>query len=183
MSEIQYSKNTSEVKQYAYLLLFTGAIPNPVRNREVWLLWTGFGIAPVNKLVFLTWLLWALRSFRSFTLHYITFYIVLHYITLHFTLRVECQHNSETIQPGTVNKKVKKKLHAAHEMSYKISGTYTYIHVNMNTSARHVHACIHYTYKICMRKPLLFNTSILYAHIHGSSLHGTTHSCLKLSIS
>jgi len=33
---------------------------------------TGFGIAPVNKLVSLTWLLWALRSFRSFTLHYIT---------------------------------------------------------------------------------------------------------------
>src|SRR6218665_1933662 len=29
-------------------------------------------IAPVNKLVSLTWLLWALRSFRSFTLHYIT---------------------------------------------------------------------------------------------------------------
>src|SRR6218665_2200811 len=44
-------------------------------EREVWLLRTGFGIAPVNKLVSLTWLLWALRSFRSFTLH-------LHYITL-----------------------------------------------------------------------------------------------------
>src|SRR6218665_223313 len=29
-------------------------------------------IVPVNKLVSLTWLLWALRSFRSFTLHYIT---------------------------------------------------------------------------------------------------------------
>ena len=28
-------------------------------------------IAPVNKLVSLTWLLWALRSFRSITLHYI----------------------------------------------------------------------------------------------------------------
>jgi len=26
--------------------------------------------APVNKLVSLTWLLWALRSFRRFTLHY-----------------------------------------------------------------------------------------------------------------
>ena len=39
---------------------------------EVWLLRTGFGIAPVNKLVSLTWLLWALRSFRSFTLHNIT---------------------------------------------------------------------------------------------------------------
>ena len=39
--------------------------------REVWLLRTGFGIAPMNKLVSLTWLLWALRSFRSFTLHYI----------------------------------------------------------------------------------------------------------------
>src|SRR6218665_431638 len=43
----------------------------PKRN-EVWLLGTGFGIAPMNKLVSLTWLLWALRSFRSFTLHYIT---------------------------------------------------------------------------------------------------------------
>src|SRR6218665_2553733 len=41
-------------------------------NREAWPLRTGFGIAPVNKLVSLTWLLWALRSFRSFTLHYIT---------------------------------------------------------------------------------------------------------------
>src|SRR6218665_3070610 len=41
-------------------------------KREVWLLRTGFGTAPVNKLVSLTWLLWALRSFRSFTLHYIT---------------------------------------------------------------------------------------------------------------
>src|SRR6218665_1790423 len=41
-------------------------------KREVWLLRTGFGIAPANKLVSLTWLLWALRSFRRFTLHYIT---------------------------------------------------------------------------------------------------------------
>src|SRR6218665_259110 len=39
-------------------------------KREVWLLRTGFCIAPVNKLVSLTWLLWAVRSFRSFTLHY-----------------------------------------------------------------------------------------------------------------
>src|SRR6218665_1371553 len=41
-------------------------------KRDVWLLRTGLGIAPVNKLVSLTWLLWALRSFRSFTLNYIT---------------------------------------------------------------------------------------------------------------
>src|SRR6218665_1527306 len=41
---------------------------------------TGFGIAPVNKLVSLTWLLWALRSFRSFTLH-------LHYINQLFTIQ------------------------------------------------------------------------------------------------
>jgi len=27
----------------------------------------------VNKLVFLAWFLWALRSSRSFTLHYITY--------------------------------------------------------------------------------------------------------------
>src|SRR6218665_724567 len=42
-------------------------------KREVWLLRTGFGIVPVNKLVSLTWLLCALRSFRRFTLHHITF--------------------------------------------------------------------------------------------------------------
>ena len=29
-----------------------------------------FSLAPVNKLVSQTWLLWALRSFRSFTLHF-----------------------------------------------------------------------------------------------------------------
>src|SRR6218665_2843388 len=39
-------------------------------KREVWLLRICFGIAPVNKLVSLTWLLWALRSFWRFTLHY-----------------------------------------------------------------------------------------------------------------
>src|SRR6218665_1523133 len=43
-------------------------------KQEVWLLRTVFGIAPVNKLVSLTWLLWALRSFRSFTLHYVHYY-------------------------------------------------------------------------------------------------------------
>ena len=32
-----------------------------------------------DKLVSLTWLLWALRSFRSFTLHYITCYIIWHF--------------------------------------------------------------------------------------------------------
>src|SRR6218665_434550 len=50
-----------------------GFLPGTETKREVWLLRTGFGIAPVNKLISLTWLLWALRSFRSFTLHYITF--------------------------------------------------------------------------------------------------------------
>src|SRR6218665_1038983 len=35
-------------------------------NGEVWLLRTGFGIAPMNKLVSLTWLLWALRIFSEF---------------------------------------------------------------------------------------------------------------------
>src|SRR6218665_148287 len=49
----------------------SGFLPRTEMKREVWLLRTGFGIAPVNKLVSLTWLLWALRSFRSFTLHYI----------------------------------------------------------------------------------------------------------------
>src|SRR6218665_1784618 len=56
----------------------SGFCPGTETKREVWLLRTGSGIAPVNKLVSLTWLLWALRSFRSFTLHYIT----LHYITV-----------------------------------------------------------------------------------------------------
>jgi len=46
-----------------------GFWPGTKTKREVWLLWTWFGITPVNKLVFLTWLLWALRSFRRFTLH------------------------------------------------------------------------------------------------------------------
>ena len=50
-----------------------GFWPGTETKREVWLLRTGFGIAPVNKLVSLTWLLWVLRSFRSFTLHYFTF--------------------------------------------------------------------------------------------------------------
>src|SRR6218665_4049106 len=55
-------------------------------KREVWLLRTGFGIAPVNKLVSLTWLLWALKSFRSFTLHYITIVFLLYgrRITIHW---------------------------------------------------------------------------------------------------
>jgi len=60
---------------------------------ERWtLLRTWFGIAPVNKLVSLTWLLWALRSFWRFTLYqlYITLHlyrihcITLHCITLHY---------------------------------------------------------------------------------------------------
>src|SRR6218665_3016586 len=38
--------------------------------------------APVNKLVSLTWLLWALRSFRSFTLHYIIHTLLLGAICL-----------------------------------------------------------------------------------------------------
>ena len=46
-----------------------GFWPGTETKREVWLLQTWFGIAPVNKLVSLTWLLWALRSFRRFTLH------------------------------------------------------------------------------------------------------------------
>ena len=41
-----------------------------ITKREVWLLRTWFGL--VNKLVSLTWLLWALRSFRRFTSHCIT---------------------------------------------------------------------------------------------------------------
>src|SRR6218665_1516090 len=47
----------------------SGFCPGTETKQEVWLLRTGFGIAPVNKLVSLTCLLWALRSFRSFTLH------------------------------------------------------------------------------------------------------------------
>jgi len=43
--------------------------PGTEMKWEVWLLRTWFGIAPVNNLVSLTWLLWALRSFQRFTLH------------------------------------------------------------------------------------------------------------------
>jgi len=46
-------------------------LPSTKMKREVWLLRTWFGIAPVNKLVSLTWLLWVLRSFQRFTLHYV----------------------------------------------------------------------------------------------------------------
>ena len=49
----------------------SGFWPGTETKRVVWLLRTGFGIAPVIKLVSLTWLLWALRSFRKFTLGYI----------------------------------------------------------------------------------------------------------------
>jgi len=44
----------------------------PCTEIKVWLLQTWVGIAPANMLVFLTWLLWAVRSFRRFTLHYNT---------------------------------------------------------------------------------------------------------------
>ena len=51
------------------------------RNEKFWLLRTWVSIAPMNKLVSLAWLLWALRSFRRFTLHntlpYIMFYNVI----------------------------------------------------------------------------------------------------------
>jgi len=43
-------------------------------KREAWLLWTWFYIALVNKLVSLTWFLWALRSFQRFTLHFFNTY-------------------------------------------------------------------------------------------------------------
>src|SRR6218665_3573119 len=51
-------------------------------KREGWLLRTGFNIAPVS----LTWLLWALRSFRRVTLHYITCEVfTCKYITISFS--------------------------------------------------------------------------------------------------
>jgi len=37
-------------------------------KRKVWLLRIWFDTAPVNKLVSMMWLLWALRSFQRFTL-------------------------------------------------------------------------------------------------------------------
>src|SRR6218665_3953320 len=49
------------------LLDLSGSRLGTETKQEVWLLRTGFGIAPVNKLVSLTWLFWALRSFQSFT--------------------------------------------------------------------------------------------------------------------
>ena len=50
-----------------------GFWPGNETKWEVWLLWTWFGIVPMSKLVSLTWLLWALRSFPRFTLNTITF--------------------------------------------------------------------------------------------------------------
>src|SRR6218665_1427689 len=64
-------------------ILYRGCKSGTETKREVWLLRTGFGIASVNKLVSLTWLLWALRSFRSFTLHY-TCWLVLSGIVCQF---------------------------------------------------------------------------------------------------
>ena len=66
-------------------------------KREVWLLRTGFGIAPVNKLVSLTWLLWALRSFRSFTLHYITVLHVPRSSAFLLSVWISSPHNSLNI--------------------------------------------------------------------------------------
>ena len=66
----------SRLKTELFKVSYLGSTPAPPTMKwEVWLLRTGFGIAPVGKLVSLTWLLWALKSFWSFTLHYIT----LHY--------------------------------------------------------------------------------------------------------
>jgi len=47
-----------------------GYWPDTEMKQDVWLLRTWFGIEPVNKLLSLTWLLWALRRFWRFTLHY-----------------------------------------------------------------------------------------------------------------
>jgi len=58
--------------------------PGTEMKREVWLLRTWFGPAPVYKLVSLTWLLWALRNFLRFKLQF-----ALHYITLHYIKKVE----------------------------------------------------------------------------------------------
>src|SRR6218665_683023 len=55
-------------------LKFWGTVPQPPGLRPC-SYECNIGIAPVNKLVSLTWLLWALRSFRSFTLHYIIGYM------------------------------------------------------------------------------------------------------------
>jgi len=44
-----------------------GFWPGTETKRDVWLFRTGFGVAPVNKLVSLTWLLWSLKSFWRFT--------------------------------------------------------------------------------------------------------------------
>ena len=52
-----------------------GIWPDTETKWEVWLLRIWFDIAPVNKMVSLTWLLWVLRTFQSFTVHYITYAI------------------------------------------------------------------------------------------------------------
>jgi len=61
--------------------------PGPRKEMRILALRTWFGLAPVNKLVSLTWLLWALRSFRRFTFikmsgyhyHYRRLFWTLHY--------------------------------------------------------------------------------------------------------
>ena len=54
------------------LLELTRFWPGTGTKREVWLLRIWFGLAPMNKLVSLTWLLWALRGFWRSTLNYFT---------------------------------------------------------------------------------------------------------------
>src|SRR6218665_3717138 len=80
-------------------------------KRKVWLLRTGFGIARVNKLVSLTWLLWALRSFRRHTSHYITcsFYVSLLPLSNHIKSNqysfnsIECQTTTTVTYAKVVN--------------------------------------------------------------------------------
>ena len=69
MSAIITDCNRSPMLSLRFDLL--GFWPGTEMKWEVWLLQTWFGIVPVNKLVSLRWLLWALRSFWRFTLHYI----------------------------------------------------------------------------------------------------------------
>ena len=72
-----------------------GFWPGTETKREAWLLRTWFGIVPANKLVSMTWLLWALRSFWRFTLHY-NFLLFADRAGLwsHTECRPWCRHNA-----------------------------------------------------------------------------------------
>src|SRR6218665_3701973 len=74
-------------------------------KREVWLLRTGFGTAPVNKLVSRTLLLWALRKFSEF---YITLLLRPisdrpHFSCIHYKIASLTYNTLQTSQPSYIH--------------------------------------------------------------------------------